>query len=180
MTEESQATSSTQEITQLAPNTPPRPPDSSSAEVLVGRQLRHLRHTRGLSLRTLADQSGLNINTLSLIENGKSSPSVSTLQLLSQALDVPIAFFFESEPIKKKVVYQPKDQRSRSLLQDKSLENLGKDLAGSAVQPFIVHLKWRFPCATSSTRRSARELNAPNAWMLVSIAPLIFRWSRKQ
>jgi transcriptional regulator with XRE-family HTH domain len=141
MTEESQATSSTQEITQLAPHTPPRPPDSSSAEVLVGRQLRHLRHTRGLSLRTLADQSGLNINTLSLIENGKSSPSVSTLQLLSQALDVPIAFFFESEPIKKKVVYQPKDQRSRSLLQDKSLENLGKDLAGSAVQPFIVHLK---------------------------------------
>ena len=63
------------------------------AEVLVGRKLRELRNRKGLSLRALADRSGLNVNTLSLVENGKSSPSVSTLQQLALALEVPIATF---------------------------------------------------------------------------------------
>ena len=65
------------------------------AEVLVGRKLRALRSRARLSLRALAERSGLNVNTLSLVENGKSSPSVSTLQQLARALDVPIAAFFE-------------------------------------------------------------------------------------
>ena len=74
--------------------------DSSSqtpTEVLVGRNLRDLRTKRGLSLRALAELSGLNVNTLSLVENGKSSPSVGTLQQLAQALNVPITTFFECE-----------------------------------------------------------------------------------
>ena len=67
------------------------------AEMLVGKNLRDLRNRRGLSLRALAERSGLNVNTLSLVENGKSSPSVGTLQQLAQALDAPITTFFETE-----------------------------------------------------------------------------------
>jgi hypothetical protein len=37
-----------------------------------------------LTIRALASQSGLAVNTLSLIENGKTSPSVSTLQQLAR------------------------------------------------------------------------------------------------
>ena len=64
--------------------------DGNPVEVLVGKRLRMIRTNRGFSMRTLADRSGLNINTLSLIENVKTSPSVSTLQLLATALDVPV------------------------------------------------------------------------------------------
>ncbi|HHX08949.1 MAG TPA: helix-turn-helix domain-containing protein, partial [Chloroflexi bacterium] len=81
------------------------------AEIVVGLRLRDLRTKRGFSLRALAEISGLNVNTLSLVENGKSSASVSTLQQLSSALDVPIAAFFESEPITRQVVFTPSDQR---------------------------------------------------------------------
>ena len=49
----------------------------------VGARLRMLRAGAGLSIRALAEMSGLNVNTLSLIENGKTSPSVSTLQQLA-------------------------------------------------------------------------------------------------
>jgi DNA-binding XRE family transcriptional regulator len=59
-------------------------------QVNVGRGLRTLRTGRGLSIRALAEKSGLNVNTLSLIENGKTSPSVHTLQQLAQALEMPI------------------------------------------------------------------------------------------
>ena len=62
--------------------------------VNVGKRLRALRRERRLSIRELAEKSHLAINTLSLIENNKTSPSVSTLQQLSTALGVTITSFF--------------------------------------------------------------------------------------
>jgi predicted Fe-Mo cluster-binding NifX family protein/quercetin dioxygenase-like cupin family protein/DNA-binding XRE family transcriptional regulator len=115
----------------------------TSADNLVGSKLRELRTRRGFSLRALAKNSGLNVNTLSLVENGKSSPSVSTLQQLALALDVPISSFFESESKEKRIVFTPSTQRPGSNFGSTQMQNLGKDLAGSAVQPFVVTLKPR-------------------------------------
>lgn len=112
-----------------------------SAQVQVGKKLREMRTRHGLSLRALANLSGLNVNTLSLVENGKSSPSVSTLQQLALALNVPIAAFFESEPVAKQIVFTPADQRQHVILGSTQLHDLGKDLAGRVVQPFIVTLQ---------------------------------------
>jgi transcriptional regulator with XRE-family HTH domain/predicted Fe-Mo cluster-binding NifX family protein len=109
-------------------------------EQLVGQRLRELRTRRGLSLRVLADASGLNINTLSLIENGKSSPSVSTLQQLARALDVPIASFFETPVVARQVVLTRACERSETLVGDIRLEHLGEGLTGNAVQPMLLRL----------------------------------------
>lgn len=111
------------------------------AEVLVGRNLRDLRTKRGLSLRALAELSGLNVNTLSLVENGKSSPSVSTLQQLAFALEVPITAFFESEQVERRVVFTRSTQRPEAAFGSLQMQNLGKDLAGKVVQPFVVILQ---------------------------------------
>ncbi|HVP21699.1 MAG TPA: helix-turn-helix domain-containing protein [Anaerolineaceae bacterium] len=115
--------------------------DFTPAEILVGRKLRELRNKKGLSLRALAERSGLNFNTLSLVENGKSSPSVGTLQQIALALEVPISTFFETEPIEKRVVFTPADQRPDLIFGSTILQNLGENLAGSLVQPFVVTLK---------------------------------------
>lgn len=111
------------------------------AEVQVGLRLRELRQQKKLSVRALAALSGLAINTLSMIENGRTSPSVSTLQILARALEVPIAAFFEQETIEKKVVHVLRQQRPLVSVDTTRLEHLGKDLAGSAVQPFVVTLE---------------------------------------
>lgn len=110
-------------------------------EPRVGERLRELRQQKKLSVRALAAQSGLAINTLSMIENGKTSPSVSTLQILARALDVPIGAFFEQEMIKKKVVHVHSQKRPMVTVDMTRLEHLGKDLAGNAVQPFLVTLE---------------------------------------
>lgn len=112
--------------------------DSPSTDLLVGQRLKDLRTRSGYSLRVLAERSALNINTLSLIENGKSSPSVSTLQQLALALDVPITAFFASEPRQKSVVFTPAGARPEQSFGSTRMQNLGKDLAGNAIQPFIV------------------------------------------
>ena len=116
------------------------PANQTSAEALVGRRLRELRTSKGYSLRALAERSGLNVNTLSLVEKGKSSPSVSTLQQLALALDVPISAFFESELLEQRVVFTPSDQRPLATFGNTRMQNLGQDFAGSAVQPFVVSL----------------------------------------
>ncbi len=128
---------------------PQTPEDEPAAEALVGRRLRALRAQLGLSLRALAAKSGLNINTLSLIENGKTSPSVSTLQQLARALEVPITALFEPEVEQKRVVFLRHDQRPRAFFETTRMENLGQGLTGNVVQPFVVTLE---PGAGSGTR----------------------------
>ena len=115
--------------------------DIDPAEILVGKKIRELRNQSGFSLRELAQRSGLNINTLSMIENWKISPSVSTLQQLARGLNVPITDFFESEPEALHVVFTPGQNRPGAVFNNMRMENLGKDLAGNAVQPFVVTLE---------------------------------------
>ncbi|MGB7094027.1 MAG: helix-turn-helix domain-containing protein, partial [Anaerolineales bacterium] len=79
----------------------------------VGVRLRELRTERGLSMRALARLSGLSTNALSMVERGKTSPSVSTLYKLSEALEVPITAFFRTEPPREAIVYRKADRRSR-------------------------------------------------------------------
>jgi len=112
-----------------------------SAEQVVAKKLKGLRLKNGFSLRALAERSGLNINTLSLVENGKSSPSVSTLQQLAMALEVPIAAFFESEQVEKNIIFTRADRRPEETFGSTRMQNLGKNLSGNIVQPFIVTLQ---------------------------------------
>ena len=68
-----------------------------AASVNVASSLRELREARGISMRALATKSGLSANALSMIERGKTSPSVSTLYKLADALGVSITAFFGTE-----------------------------------------------------------------------------------
>jgi transcriptional regulator with XRE-family HTH domain len=106
----------------------------------VGQRLQELRIMRNLSQRALADLSGLNFNTLSLIENQKTSPNVSTLQQLAKALDVPITAFFESLSASKDVVYQKAVQRHQTPFPQGVVEDLGGGLALGEATPLLMTL----------------------------------------
>jgi transcriptional regulator with XRE-family HTH domain len=121
-----------------------RVPSSSpegADEVHVGKRIRQLRRKSELSLRALADLSELNVNTLSLIENNKASPSVSTLQQIALGLQVPIAAFFETESPKKNLVFQKAGQRPRAEFSYGMLEDLGAGLTLNGGQPLLVALE---------------------------------------
>jgi transcriptional regulator with XRE-family HTH domain len=119
-----------------------------ASEVNVGQRLRELRTERGLSIRALAEQSGLAINTLSLIENNKTSPSVSTLQQIAAALQVSITAFFETDAPRNSVSYVKASQRPSASFAHGTLQDLGAGLTSRAVEPFLVTLE---PNAGSGT-----------------------------
>ena len=111
------------------------------ADLLVGRNLKTLRTTRGYSLRALAECSGLNVNTLSLIENGKSSPSVSTLQQLALALHVQITDFFEAASTKHSIVFTPGQLRPQERFGTTCMQDLAREFSDTTFQPYIVTIQ---------------------------------------
>lgn len=111
------------------------------SSVEVGQQLRELRTGQSLSIRSLAERSGLNANTLSLIENGRTSPSVSTLQQLAIALGVPITAFFEVEIPKNNISYQKEGQRHQAAFAYGMIADLGAGLTLHGGQPLLVTLE---------------------------------------
>lgn len=103
----------------------------------VGQQVRELREQRGLSLRALSRLSGLSINAISLIERGTNSPTVSSLHLLANALNVPITDFFQNGT-KHTVVFLRPEERMRAEAGGIALESLGSGLYNQQAEPFFV------------------------------------------
>jgi len=66
----------------------------NTLEASIGREVRYLREKLGLNAGELANLTGVSIGMISKIENGKTSPSLSTLQALADRLDVPVTSFF--------------------------------------------------------------------------------------
>ena len=63
-------------------------------EIDIGTRLRAVREGKGLSQRELAQRAGLTNGTVSMIEQNKTSPSVSSLKCLLDAIPMPLSEFF--------------------------------------------------------------------------------------
>jgi transcriptional regulator with XRE-family HTH domain len=112
-----------------------------AVSVDVGVRLRMLREERGHSIRELARQSGLSANALSLIERGRTSPSVSTLYKISEALETPITTFFETLDEKSNVVFRKATERTRVPFTRGVWEGLGGEHFEGHVEPFALTLE---------------------------------------
>ena len=60
---------------------------------MLGEQVRNVRKSRGITLKELAERTGLSIGYISQIERDLTDSSLSTLRKLSEALDVPTYLF---------------------------------------------------------------------------------------
>jgi transcriptional regulator with XRE-family HTH domain len=64
----------------------------------LAQKLHGIRMESGMAMRELARRASVSASLISQIEAGRTSPSISTLRRLAQALDVPIASFFLDNP----------------------------------------------------------------------------------
>lgn len=119
---------------------PTSPPADLPQEHSVGQRVRQLRVESGWSIRALAEASGLSANTLSLIENGKISPSVSTLHRAAQALGVAITAFFEAPSSQQLVVCTTAAARTGERFEHGMVEDLAVGFASRGLHPCLVTL----------------------------------------
>jgi transcriptional regulator with XRE-family HTH domain len=114
-------------------------------EVSIGRKVRLLRQRLQLTAIELAAQAGLSPGMLSKIENGGTSPSLSTLQALSRALNVPMTSFFADFEERRDCSYVRAGQgvliERRGTKSGHRYELLGHSLSGDIiVEPYLITL----------------------------------------
>ena len=124
--------------------------------VAVGPRIRELRTEKSLSLRALAQLSGLSTNAISLIERGDNSPTVSSLHNLASALNVPITAFFEQQG-NGQVIHLKKEQRPTSATAGVTMENLGSGLPNQQIEPFLITIKPGGSSTSSQITHSGEE-----------------------
>ncbi len=69
-----------------------------------GENLRKIRIKKGLTMIQLAFEADIEYSQIAKIERGVSNPTISTVQLLASALDIPVAdlFRFQFPPKERK------------------------------------------------------------------------------
>lgn len=84
--------------------------NENSLEAAIGFQVRHFRLKLDMTVSELAKQAKLSAGMLSKIENGSTSPSLSTLRSVSEALNVPVTALFRKYEEHRDVSYVPAGQ----------------------------------------------------------------------
>jgi transcriptional regulator with XRE-family HTH domain len=122
-------------------------PREKNLEVAIGRQVRELRKRQRMTGSDLAAQTGLSVGMLSKIENGVISPSLNTLQMLADALRVPLIQLFSGfeEPrgamhVKAGEGVEIERAGTRAGHQYQLLGHIGSNNSGVVVEPYLIEL----------------------------------------
>ena len=116
-------------------------------EVAIGRAVRAHRRQQEITVAELAQMTGLSIGMLSKIENGNTSPSLTTLQTLANALSVPLTSFFRRFEEHRQAVHTKANQGvemeragTRANHQYNLLGHIGSNASGVIVEPYLITL----------------------------------------
>ncbi|MCR6629850.1 MAG: XRE family transcriptional regulator [Magnetospirillum sp.] len=117
----------------------------NSLEVAIGHQVREYRMKLGMTVADLGRQANLSPGMLSKIENGVTSPSLSTLQSLSRALNVPVTAFFRKFEEQRDATYVKSGQglaiERRGTRAGHQYQLLGHTIGKNlVVEPYLVTL----------------------------------------
>jgi transcriptional regulator with XRE-family HTH domain len=120
----------------------------NSLEVAIGHQVREFRMKLSMTVADLGRQAGLSAGMMSKIENGVTSPSLSTLQALSRALNVPVTAFFRKFEEQRDATFIKNGQglviERRGTRAGHQYQLLGHSIGKSlVVEPYIVTLTER-------------------------------------
>jgi transcriptional regulator with XRE-family HTH domain len=122
-------------------------PREKVLEVAIGRAVRGFRRQKGLTVADLSRATGLSVGMVSKIENGLTSPSLSTLQALAHALSVPVTGFFRRFEERREVMHVKAGQHlaierrgSRAGHHYSLLGHIGANASGVMVEPYMITL----------------------------------------
>ncbi len=122
-------------------------PREKVLEVAIGRAVRNFRRQKGMTVADLSKQTGLSIGMVSKIENGITSPSLTTLQVLAHALSVPLTSFFRRYEENRQVMHVKSGEAviteragTRAGHQYSLLGHIGENASGVIVEPYLITL----------------------------------------
>jgi DNA-binding XRE family transcriptional regulator/mannose-6-phosphate isomerase-like protein (cupin superfamily) len=120
--------------------------EEHTLEQALGMQVRELRRRADLTVADLAGEAGISTGMLSKIENGQISPSLTTINAIAQALNVPLSSLFTAFEDKRDCSHVPKGHgviiERRGSKSGHIYELLGHALGGDVVvEPYLITLE---------------------------------------
>lgn len=108
----------------------------------IGNRIKNLRTSQRITLSDLAKKTGLTTSFLSQLERDLVSPSVSSLEKISSALNTEVAYFFE-EAKHKGLVFIKKGAGGKTVDKERNVvsERLASGLLNIKMEPFIFTLR---------------------------------------
>lgn len=100
----------------------------------IAQRLRDLRQRHGLSQRELAKRSGVSNAMISLIENGRSNPSMGLMRRILEGIPVSMSEFFAAAPGQEKQVFFHTEELTEIGSGPISYRQVGSDLAQHRLQ----------------------------------------------
>jgi len=134
-------------LLQQDPHSTRETPREKDLEVAIGREVRSFRRQQDITVADLSASTGLSIGMLSKIENGNTSPSLTTLQTLANALSVPLTSFFRGFEETRMAVHTKSGEGveleragTRANHQYNLLGHIGSNGSGVIVEPYLITL----------------------------------------
>ncbi|MGB1863728.1 MAG: helix-turn-helix domain-containing protein [Candidatus Puniceispirillum sp.] len=116
-------------------------------EIAIGREVRAHRKQQNVTVAELAHLTRISIGMISKIENGNTSPSLSTLQTLSNALGVTLTSFFRRFEESRTAIHTKAGEGvemeragTRAGHQYNLLGHIGSNASGVMVEPYLITL----------------------------------------
>jgi transcriptional regulator with XRE-family HTH domain len=116
-------------------------------EAAIGREVRAYRRRQNITVAELSATTGISIGMLSKIENGNTSPSLTTLQTLANGLSVPMTAFFRGYEENRVAVHTKagtgvtlEREGTRANHQYNLLGHIGANDSGVIVEPYLITL----------------------------------------
>lgn len=108
----------------------------------IGRKLRELRESRGMTIREISHKAGCTSSFISQIEKGKTEPSISMLKRIADALNVNIVDFFMTNLEDEDIVTKKEERVDIQLKRwDAKIQSLVKNVSNKRMQPFYTIIR---------------------------------------
>ncbi|PLR86795.1 DNA-binding protein [Bacillus canaveralius] len=106
----------------------------------ISKRIREWRLERKLTLKELSEKTGLSISFLSQVERASSSIAITSLKKIADAVDVPIASFFEDYANKNYQVKVDEQKPFRIEGSGSIYTRLAGEFPGRTIEPLLVTL----------------------------------------
>lgn len=124
-----------------------REPKEKNLEAAIGHEVRAFRKKLGITVADLASATGISVGMLSKLENGMTSPSLTTLQAVARALGVPLTDLFRRYEEPRNAVFvkagegvELERRGTRAGHQYNLLGHLDNTSSGVIVEPYLITL----------------------------------------
>ncbi|RGZ00150.1 cupin domain-containing protein [Clostridium sp. AM58-1XD] len=103
------------------------------SDLNIGQKTQQYRKQKNMSLKALAELTQLSPSMLSQLERGLASPSINTLRVIADALEVPLFRFFSEDEDTTEFIVHPDSRKTLALPSspDVAYEFLTPDLSGT-------------------------------------------------